>query len=80
MTEMIAALTKVTGSFERAVIDSATVLNIRGRVLPSTLENETWHHFAFVRGTTAVDLYVDGQLIPVAEQVGTIGPMTMDDL
>ena len=35
----ITALTKVTGSFERAVIDSATVLNIRGRVLPSTLEN-----------------------------------------
>jgi uncharacterized cofD-like protein len=35
----ITALTKVTGSFERAVIESATVLNIRGRVLPSTLEN-----------------------------------------
>jgi uncharacterized cofD-like protein len=32
-------LTKVTGSFERAVIESASVLNIRGRVLPSTLEN-----------------------------------------
>ncbi len=35
----ITALTKVTGSFERAVIESATVLNIRGRVVPSTLEN-----------------------------------------
>lgn len=35
----ITALTKVTGSFERAVIESASVLNIRGRVLPSTLEN-----------------------------------------
>jgi uncharacterized cofD-like protein len=35
----ITALTKVTGSFEQAVIESATVLNIRGRVLPSTLEN-----------------------------------------
>jgi uncharacterized cofD-like protein len=35
----ITALTKVTGSFERAVIESANVLNIRGRVLPSTLEN-----------------------------------------
>lgn len=35
----ITALTKVTGSFERAVIESANVLNIRGRVLPSTVEN-----------------------------------------
>ncbi|MBA3451120.1 MAG: YvcK family protein [Chloroflexia bacterium] len=35
----ITALTKVTGSFERAVIESANVLNIRGRVVPSTLEN-----------------------------------------
>jgi uncharacterized cofD-like protein len=35
----ITALTKVTGSFELAVIESATVLNIRGRVLPATLEN-----------------------------------------
>ena len=35
----ITALTQVTGSFERAVIESANVLNIRGRVLPSTLAN-----------------------------------------
>lgn len=35
----ITALTKVTGSFEQAVIETASVLNIRGRVLPSTLEN-----------------------------------------
>jgi uncharacterized cofD-like protein len=35
----ITALTKVTGSFERAVIETASVLNIRGRVLPATLEN-----------------------------------------
>ena len=35
----ITALTKVTGSFEQAVIESANVLNIRGRVLPSTLAN-----------------------------------------
>lgn len=35
----ITALTKVTGSFEQAVIESANVLNIRGRVLPATLEN-----------------------------------------
>lgn len=35
----ITALTKVTGSFDQAVIETASVLNIRGRVLPSTLEN-----------------------------------------
>lgn len=37
----ITAMTQVTGSFERAVIESAQVLNIRGRVLPSTVENVT---------------------------------------
>ncbi len=37
----ITALTQVTGNFESAVIESASVLNIRGRVLPSTLENIT---------------------------------------
>lgn len=37
----ITAMTQVTGSFEQAVIASAEVLNVRGRVLPSTLENVT---------------------------------------
>ena len=37
----ITALTQVTGSFEQGVIESARVLNVRGRVLPSTLENVT---------------------------------------
>lgn len=37
----ITALTQVTGSFEQAVIESANVLAVRGRVLPSTLENVT---------------------------------------
>ncbi|MEA2583323.1 MAG: hypothetical protein QOF33_1408 [Thermomicrobiales bacterium] len=37
----ITALTQVTGSFEQAVIESARVLAIRGRVLPSTIENVT---------------------------------------
>lgn len=35
----ITALSQVTGSFEQAVIETATVLNIRGRVLPATVEN-----------------------------------------
>lgn len=37
----ITALTQVTGSFEQGVTESARVLNVRGRVLPSTLENIT---------------------------------------
>ena len=37
----ITAMTQVTGSFEQAVMESARVLNVRGRVLPSTLENVT---------------------------------------
>jgi uncharacterized cofD-like protein len=39
----ITALAQVTGSFEKAVIESASVLNIRGRVLPSTLANVHLH-------------------------------------
>lgn len=35
----ITALTKVSGSFERAIIESARILNIRGAVVPSSLEN-----------------------------------------
>lgn len=35
----ITAMTQVSGSFERAVIESARVLNVRGRVLPSTVQN-----------------------------------------
>ncbi|CAN5833205.1 YvcK family protein [soil metagenome] len=37
----ITAMTQVTGSFDQAVIESARVLNVRGRVLPSTIENVT---------------------------------------
>ncbi len=37
----ITALAQVTGSFEQAVIESANVLAVAGRVLPSTLENVT---------------------------------------
>ena len=37
----ITALTQVTGSFEQAVIESGRVLAVRGRVLPSTVDNVT---------------------------------------
>ncbi len=37
----ITAMTQVSGSFEQAVIESARVLAVRGRVLPSTLDNVT---------------------------------------
>lgn len=35
----ITALSQVTGSFEQAVLEFGRVVNIRGRVMPSTLEN-----------------------------------------
>lgn len=35
----ITALTQVTGSFEKAIVESSRVLNVRGQVLPSTLED-----------------------------------------
>ncbi len=35
----ITALTKITGSFERAIIESGRILNIRGAVMPSSEEN-----------------------------------------
>jgi uncharacterized cofD-like protein len=35
----LAALTSVTGNFDKAVKESSRVLNIKGRVLPATLEN-----------------------------------------
>jgi uncharacterized cofD-like protein len=35
----ITAMTKVSGSFEQAIIESSKVLNIRGTVVPSSLEN-----------------------------------------
>lgn len=37
----ITALTAVTGSFERAILETGRVLAVRGRVLPSTLEDVT---------------------------------------
>jgi len=54
----IAAMTHVTGSFERAVAESSRVLAVRGRVMPSTLENITvCAEFAdghVVRGESAI--------------------------
>jgi uncharacterized cofD-like protein len=39
----MAALAEVTGDFERAVQESTRVLKVRGRVLPSTLEDVVLH-------------------------------------
>lgn len=38
---LIAALTEITGDFEKAVVSSSEILAIRGRVLPPTLQNVT---------------------------------------
>ena len=37
----IAAMAEVTGSFERAILESSRVLAVQGRILPSTLDNVT---------------------------------------
>lgn len=37
----IAAMADVTGSFERAILESGRVLAVQGRILPSTLDNVT---------------------------------------
>ena len=37
----IAAMAGVTGNFERALLESSRVLAVRGRILPSTLQNVT---------------------------------------
>ncbi len=39
----VAALAAVTGDFERAIQESTSVLNVRGRVLPATLQSVTLH-------------------------------------
>ncbi|MCL6520169.1 MAG: YvcK family protein [Armatimonadetes bacterium] len=36
---LIAAMTNITGDFERAIKETSNILAIRGRVLPSTLQN-----------------------------------------
>ncbi len=36
---LIAAMTRITGDFERAVKETSNILAIRGRVMPSTIEN-----------------------------------------
>ncbi|MGQ9746623.1 MAG: gluconeogenesis factor YvcK family protein [Candidatus Caldatribacteriaceae bacterium] len=37
----ITALTQITGDFQKAILESSKVLAVRGRVLPTTLENVT---------------------------------------
>ncbi len=54
----IAAMTQITGSFERAVAESSRVLAVRGQVMPSTLENITvcaeFSDGRIVRGESAI--------------------------
>jgi len=49
----IAALSKITGSFEEAIKESSKVLAIHGRVIPSTLD-EIQLHAVFKDGSTEV--------------------------
>lgn len=58
----ITAMTKVTGSFDTAIKESSKILAIRGRVLPSTLEN-----------TTLVAEHSDGSLTEGESQIPRAG-------
>ena len=62
----IAAMAGVTGSFERAILESSRVLAVQGRILPSTLDNVTL--CADLRGEEEAALsYVEGESqIPAA--------------
>lgn len=40
---LIAAMTNITGDFEKAVKETSNILAIRGRVLPSTIDNVSIH-------------------------------------
>ncbi len=54
----LAAMTGITGNFDRAVKESSRVLNIKGRVMPATLETvrlcATLADGTFVRGETNI--------------------------
>jgi uncharacterized cofD-like protein len=54
----IAAMTAITGNFERAIRESSRVLAVRGQIVPSTLENLTlvaeYEDDALVAGESAI--------------------------
>ncbi|MGE3796927.1 MAG: 2-phospho-L-lactate transferase CofD family protein, partial [Thermomicrobiales bacterium] len=61
------ALTQTTGSFEQAVLEFGRVVNIRGRVLPSTLDNVTLCA-RFVDGTEACgESQISSRGTPIAQ-------------
>ena len=51
----LAAMTGITGNFDRAVKESSRVLNVKGRVLPSTLDNVR------LRATLVDGTVIDGE-------------------
>lgn len=54
----IAAMTDITGDFEKAVRESSKVLAVRGRVLPSTLDSVTLHAEYEDGGTAAGESHI----------------------
>jgi uncharacterized cofD-like protein len=75
----ITAMAEVTGSFERALLESGRVLSIRGRVVPSTLQNVTL--MADVLAEPAGVGRVEGESrIPQADGVITRVYLAPDDI
>ncbi len=67
----ISAMAEVTGSFERALVESSHVLTIRGRVLPSTLRDVTLVGELIAAGETEQVNRVEGESA-IAETPGCI--------
>ncbi len=61
----LVAMTEVSGNFEGAILEASRVLNVRGAILPSTLENVT------LSARTLEDEYVYGEH-NITEQGGAI--------
>lgn len=68
---LITALTELTGSTDRAIAEASRILNVRGRVIPVTLddthlmaETERGH---VIRGETNIDIRADDPDVPIAK-------------
>lgn len=77
----IAAMAELTGSFERAVVESSKVMAIKGRIVPSTLQDvtlcaelrELQPAAAFAQTTAPHDVTVRGSQVRGESSIGKTG-------
>ena len=70
----VAALADVTGDFERAVQESTSVLNVRGRVLPATLRERHAARRDAGRGAGGGRIVDHGERAPADARLARAGP------